>query len=163
MSWKLVDSAPKQIVMRALAANDLRGLLLGHLEYRYVPAGSPSPSDTDLSVLLGTLYDEVSAPPRKVLAEEYEHALKEALKSETGVGPVAYAIVFEALRRSRTHTPMNFALAEVAAELRHSIRLHSGYLARDFSGAGRGWPNGWLGELKRLSKLSQELGGPSFA
>src|SRR5581483_1973464 len=120
----MVDSTPKQIVMRALAANDLCGIFLGHQEYRYVPAGSPSPNDTDLSVLLGALYDEVSAPPREVLSKQYENALRQALKSEAGVGPVAYAIVFEALRRSRARRPMNFALADVTEELQQSIRLH---------------------------------------
>ncbi|MEI9997641.1 MAG: hypothetical protein WDM91_23805 [Rhizomicrobium sp.] len=116
-----------------------------------------------MSILLAALYDEVKVLDRERLRVVYETALNRALETEEGIGPVAYAVVFEALRKARNRAPMNIALSELAEKLRRSIELHRDTLGRDFSGAGRGWTNGWLGELERLSRLSQELEGPSFA
>jgi len=158
----MTDPKPKQIVESAITANALCELILGRAPYIYLPVGSPAPGNTDLSILLSALYDELKGLDRERLRTDYENALCRALKMEEGIGPVAYAVVFEALRKSKSRAPMNIALNDLAEKLRQSIHLHWDMLSHDFSGAGRGWANGWLGELGRLSRLSEELGGPRF-
>ena len=158
----MTDTKPRQIVESAISANALRDLLLGRAPYRYLPAGSPAPGETDLAVLLASLYDEVREVDRERLRAIYQSALESVLETEEGIGPVAYAVVFEALRKARKRAPMDLALGELAEKLRCAIDIHRDTLMRDFSGAGRGWANGWLGELGRLSVLSEELQGPSF-
>jgi hypothetical protein len=159
----MMDRQPSQIVTCALAAGDLCGLLIGKPEYAYLPVRSLAPGDTDLAALLGALYDETNVSERERIRADYEAALMSALESYSGIGPVAYAILFEALRQERSRRPMNIALGAIAERLRDAIQLHREELSLDFSGAGNGWSNGWIGELERLSKLSEELGGPSFA
>ena len=159
----MTDLIPKSIVAKALSSGDILGLLLGEEAYRCLPVSSPAPGNTDLAVLLAALYDEIGNLDRERLRHTYEEALCVALETERGVGPVAYAIVFEALRRARNRSSMGVSLDDLAKRLRKAISQHHDELERDLSGPGKEWPNGWLGELGRLSKLSQELGGPTFA
>jgi hypothetical protein len=159
----MTDTVAKTIVERAISANDLCGLLLGSPPYRFLPPGSPAPGDTDLIVLLAALYDDVNIAERPNIRTEYEAALREILHSTEGIKAAAYAVFFETFRKAKGRSSMNLPLDVFAAALRDAIEAHRDAFSNDVSGAGRGWPNGWLGELGRLSNQTVNYGGFSFA
>ncbi len=164
------ERTPEEIVRSALEQDELDLLLLGSPAYRFLPKGSPAPGDTDLIELLTVLYRLIGQYPREVLKLHLYRAIKKIVESYDGLDPVAACIFYESYARCpvdsfgrpKSGEPLGLPLEEVAGELRQSIRVFSIRLEKDKSGGGAGWPDGRLGDMRRLSKNTTRVGGPSF-
>ena len=150
------------LIYRALDKNQLCDLLLGSSNYRYLPKGSPSPYGTDLAALLGTLYDTCPLERRQETARKLETSVRQIVKTYEGIIPTSIVILVEALAQRNGNSPFGLPIASLASELKQSIANFRGQLAQDKTGGGRNWPDGLLGELRRLSVNVSELGGPPF-
>ncbi|MFN3522599.1 MAG: hypothetical protein ACK4YQ_10140 [Phenylobacterium sp.] len=152
-------------VARAVAERNMAGLLLGEADYAFLPPGSPSPGKTDLALVLSALYALAHSGEGDDVRRQVEDALHVLLLGRGGeeLGAVAYVLLFEALRTRRGDHALGLPSHEIAAQLSMQIQRHASTLAADRSGAGANWPNGWVGELQRLSRLTVEVGGPGFA
>jgi hypothetical protein len=150
------------MVKNALEKSELDKLLLGEPGYRYLPKGSPAPGDTDLAAVIGILYDHTSEAERQRIRDEILKTLNSIVGTYEGLEPVAASILLESLRKMRNRSPFGLPLDDIAAKLRASINAFADRLKADRSGVGAGWPDGRLGELRRLSRNTVDLGGPSF-
>jgi hypothetical protein len=153
---------PIMILKKALAKGELEKLLLGFPEYRYLPKGSPSPENTDLAALLGALYDHTTEDNKAKVRDNMTKALNTIVQHYDGLQPVAACILLESLRNARNKPSFGLPLTDLAARLHASINLFSDRLKGDKNGVCSSWPDGRLGELRRLSRNTTELGGPSF-
>ena len=57
---------------------------------------------------------------------------------------------------------LGLPLESIAAELRQSIRVFRFRLEKDRTGVGAEWQDGLFGDLRRLSRNTEGVGGPSF-
>jgi len=153
---------PMTIVQNAVSRGELDKLLLGTTEYRYRSKWSPAPGDTDLTELLAVLCDRWNPTEKERINDDLTRALYAVVGTYEGLEPVATFILFESGRKADGDGHFGVPLDRLSAELQSSIKAYSGRLRSDKSGAGRNWPDGWLGELRRLSRVTDELGGPSF-
>ncbi len=158
----MLPNDPFQIVSRAIAESELDKLLLGAEGYQYLPAWSPSTGCTDLTELLAVLYDKWPKDDRQRVYDALYDALKCLVTKYEGLEPVATCILIESLRKSRNRNPLGLPIEELATELRSNIERFAARLKADKSGDGSRWQDGWLGELRRLSRNTVELGGPLF-
>jgi hypothetical protein len=160
----------QELVRNALEKDELDLLLLGKPEYQYLPKWSPSPYNTDVATLLDVLYHLVGQYPRDQIRERLYGAIKKVVATYEGVYPVAGCILLESsaqspvdlLGQANRQNAIGLPLEEIANELRASIERFKSRLAGDKSGDGWKWPDGLLGDLRRLSKNTKRLGGPSF-
>lgn len=152
-----------QIVSRAIAESALDKLLLGAEGYRYLPGWSPATGCTDLTELLAVLYDLWPKDDRQRVCKALSESLTRLVSTYDGLEPVATCILFESLRKFRKRNPLGLPVDELAAQLRASIERFAARLTSDKRGDGSRWPDGWMGELRRLSRNTVELGGPGFA
>lgn len=162
MSTTMIPNEPFQIVSRAIADSELDKLLLGAEGYRYLPAWSPATGCTDLTELLAVLYDKWPTHERQRVCDALSESLTRLVSKYDGLEPVATCILIESLRKSRNRNPLGLSVDELAAQLRASIERFAARLTADKSGDGSRWPDGWMGELRRLSRNTVELGGPCF-
>lgn len=152
----------EEIVRNALERDELNLLLLGRPEYQYFDRWSSSPYNTDPVALLDTLYRLVQESQRPQIRDRLLGAIKKIVDTYDGLTPVAGCILFEAGRKSDKRPMLGLPLEEIAAELRQSIRVFRFRLEKDKTGVGAQWPDGLLGDLRRLSRNTEQLGGPSF-
>lgn len=153
---------PKQIVQDALTRNELAELLLGRTPYNYQPPHSASPYQTDLIGLLEILYQTTSMSNLKSVATKLQQAVLQVSKTYEGVIPTALVILIETLRLKRGHVVFSLPLDQLALELRNTVTQHQEQLKKDFSNGGSVWPDGILGEIRRLNQNITEIGGPAF-
>lgn len=158
----MMASDPDTIVKEALKKGELDKLLLGAPEYCYLPNGSPAPGDTDLAALIGTLYAHTTISEKQLIRDEMLKVLNTIVDSYEGLEPVAACILLESLQKIRNRSSFGLPLDDLAAKLRTSINAFADHLETDWSGAGASWHDGRLGELRRLSRNTVDLGGPSF-
>jgi hypothetical protein len=162
-------SSANDVVRAALDADELDKMLLGWPPYQYLPKWSPA-TDTDLPQLLHALYGLVGVYPREDLSDRLRHAIEKIVVDYEGLGPVASCILFEASARApfdafgkpKADTSLRLPLDEIADDLRQSVRVFSIRLEKDKTGVGSEWPDGRLGDFRRLSKNTVRYGGPSF-
>ena len=153
---------PKEIVLKAIERDELDRLLLGKLEYQFFDRWSGSPYNTDLVPLLNVLYRFCGEHQQEQTKNRLLSAINKIVDTYDGLDPVAVCILFETGRRSDDRPTLGLPQEDIAAELRQSIRVFSFRLEKDKTGAGDEWPDGRLGDLRRLSKNTERLGGPSF-
>ena len=153
---------PMTIVSNAVARGELDKLLLGSPEYCYRSRISPVPGDTDLTELLAVLYDRWNPADIEKVRDDMVKALDGIVETYEGLEPVATCILIESLRRARNGPRLELPLNDLANKLRCSIERFRSRLERDKSGEGGEWADGWLGEFRRLSRNTVDLGGPSF-
>ena len=158
----MITSTPKEIARAALAKGELDKLLLGSPEYQYRSRFSPAPGNTDLTELLAGIYDGLE-PQAKELAK---NAMLKAFNSLDGVyegiEAIAACILFETGRKCDGRPTLGLPLDDLAAKLQATIRKFESRLRADKSGGGANWPDGLLGDLRRLSRNTEKYGGPSF-
>jgi hypothetical protein len=163
------ELSPKEIVRKALKKGELDLLLLGRPEYQYIDRWV-DPYNTDLTALLRALYWDFAEGQREQIKNRLFAAIKKIVNSYEGLFSVAGCVLYETAARSsvdsfgrpKPETSLGLPLDEIAAELRQSIRVFSFRLEKDKTGVGAQWPDGLLGDLRRLSKNTERLGGPSF-
>lgn len=153
---------PGTIVTEALKKNELDKLLLGAPEYCYLPQGSPASGATDLAALIGTLYARTTISEKKMIRDGMLKALNSIVDSYEGLEPVAACILLESLQKIRYRSTFGLPLDDLAIKLQTCINSFNGRLESDRSGVGASRPDGRLGELRRLSRNTVDLGGPSF-
>lgn len=157
----LAPKNSKTLVQTAIELGEFSRLLMGEPEYCYLAPGSPSPWNTDLTVLLDVVYDCDDSVLRSLAKRELSHALPEVVRHYRGLVPVAICLLLELAKKARGRD-LGLPVAELACVLRKNIETHGPRLSCDYAGGGAQWPDGVLGELRRLSSISVELGGPSF-
>jgi len=159
--WMAAQRSPEKIVRKALKRDELALLLLGKPKYQYLPYWSPAPGNTCIVSLLSALRDLVRDYPKDYPCEEIRNRLNQAIKKIVniyeGIDPVVTCLVFESRRR-----PFGLPMDEIAADLKQSIRVFSFRLEKDRTGEGAQYPDGQLGNFRRLSEVAESLGGPSF-
>ncbi len=155
-------STPQEIVKAALANGELDKLLLGAPAYQYRSKYSPAPGNTDLTELLSVVYDHWDPADKKHVHEQVAKAVYAIIGTYHGIEPVAICVLLESLRAARGKPSLGLRLDDVAARLRASIDTFSEQLRVDKGGGGANWPDGRLGDLRRLSRNTEDLGGPSF-
>jgi hypothetical protein len=158
----MANLPPKEIVDKALERDELDLLLLGKSEYQFFDRWSSSPYNTDLVAILDALYRFAGEDQREQIKKRLLGAIKKIVDTYEGLVPVAGCILLESGRRSENRPTLGLPLKEIAAELMQSIRLFSFRLEKDKTGVGAQWPDGLLGDLRRLSKNTERVGGPSF-
>ena len=158
----MADTDPKTIVERAIARGELDKLLLGEPEYCYRSRWSPAPGDTDLTELLEIVYGRLDSADAARVREAMKKALFSVVGRYEGVEPVVIAILMESRRKRDTDDVLGLPLNELAEKLRGSINAFSTKLKTDKTGVGEGMTDGRLGDLRRLSRTIEELGGPAF-
>lgn len=149
-----------ELVNQALERDELDKLILGTPEYRYLPARSPSPWNTDIALILSVLYDWIYSNPI-VGEKKMESALTHIVQMPQGIIPVALCILFEVVRNSNNRG-VRLPLDELSQKLHNSILENKSRLQMDRRGPAIQWRDGMLGELRRLSKNSKKRGGPCF-
>lgn len=153
---------PIDIVNAALAKGEIEKLLLGTPEYQYRSKWSPAPGDTDLTELLAVTYDWLDPQPREAAKEALVKGLYALSDTYEGIEAIAACILLESLRRSKGRPLLGLPIDDLAERLQVTIRAFEPRLRADKVGAGRDWPDGLLGDLRRLSRITENLGGPSF-
>lgn len=153
---------PIQMIKEAVAKGEIIKLLLGDPGYCYLPKGSPAPGNTDLAAVIGVLYDFIPESERARVRDEMVVALNAIVGTYEGLEPVAASILLESLRKMHNRTRFGLPLDDLAAKLSESINAFADRLRADRSGVGASWPDGRLGELRRLSRNTVDLGGPPF-
>jgi hypothetical protein len=156
------ELSAKAIVRNALEKDELNLLLLGSPAYRFLPRLSPAPGNTDLTSLIGWLYEGVEHYTQDELRDRLYAAIKKIVGTYEGLDPVATCVLMEASRRHKGKLTLGLPLEESAAELRDSIENYRWRLMGDKTGEGSLWQNGLLGDFQRLSKNTKKMGGPSF-
>jgi len=156
-----MNNNPLNLIRQALDKNQMTDLLLGAPEYCYLPKYSSSTSATDLAALLGVLYDNCPLEERQETSLKIERAFLDIVKTYEGIEPSSTVILLEALAQKNGNA-LGLPLEILASDLRNSIAHFRDRLANDKAAGGRNYPDGLLGDLRRLSKNVVDLGGPSF-
>lgn len=156
-----MPSTPAQIAMMAIERGEMEKLLLGSPEYRYRSRHSPSPGSTDLTEVLAPLYDAEDAL-RERARDQIVNALCSLSCAYEGIDPMVTLLVIEAMRKSSGRRTLEIPLHILAGHLRRAVETHRHRLMTDRSGGGADWPDGMLGEMKRLSRIVVDYGGPAF-
>jgi len=159
----MADQKANEIVAKALQADQLDELLLGRSPYAYLPRWSPSDENTDLTILLNILYKNDFGVSKEVICSRLVTAARRITGSYEGLFPVATLILFEAGHRARNDVTVGLPLNDLAADLGSAISKYRSRLIADKSGPGSQWEDGRLGDLRRLSDNSRDVGGPGFA
>jgi len=151
-----------QIVNDALQANALDALLLERPPYTYLPHGSPATGTSDLMVLLDSLYDGTFLLSKDEIKDRLSKTLSQLVNTYEGLPAVAACILFESYRASRNPPALGLSVDDLAKELKASIDRFQSRLVADRNGEGAHWRDGLLGELRRLSNNTHDIGGPTF-
>lgn len=149
----------RTLISTALNTGEIDQLLLGVPKYAYRSRFVPCPRDSDIVEFLQVMVNEVNTVK---LRTELDRVLNRMVDTYEGVFPVASCILFETARRSRGETTLNLDTHALAAALSNTIDRFRDRLAIDFSFEGANWPDGQLGDLRRLSRVTASLGGPTF-
>ncbi len=153
---------PMTIVNNAVTKGELDKLLLGAPEYCYRSRMSPAPGNTDLTELLDVLYERWNPTDRERVRDDLVKALYAIVETYEGLGPVATCVLIESSCRAENSPMLGLPLDDLANKLRSGIERFRSRLEKDKTGEGSEWPDGRLGEFRRLSRITVELGGPSF-
>jgi hypothetical protein len=158
----MTTTDPETIVRAALAKDELDKLLLGAPEYQYRSRYSPAPGNTDLTELLSVIYDCFDAKAMETAKERLLKALYSFCDTYEGMDAVSTCILFETVRKSGGRPILGLPLEDLATRLQATIQAFEPRLRADKSGGGRHWPDGMLGDLRRLSLNTERYGGPPF-
>ncbi|MEN6449431.1 MAG: hypothetical protein ABFC96_02985 [Thermoguttaceae bacterium] len=156
------QESAQEIVRKAIERDEVDLLLLGKPGYKFLPKWSPAPGDTDLTALLSALRGLVGKYPHGEIRDLLYRAIRKIVGTYEGLDPVACCLICEAVNRSEGKSSFELPVDEIAAELRQSIMAFRSRLERDKTGFGAEWPDGMLGDLRRLSRNTEHKGGPSF-
>ncbi len=153
---------PETTVRLALSKKEFDKLLLGASEYQYRSRLSPAPGNTDLTELLAVIYDRLDPQTKEIARDSLVESLRSLCDTYEGIEAVSACILFESVRKSSGKAVLGLPLDELAEKLHATIEAFRLRLQADKSGAGKYWPDGILGDLRRLSRNTERYGGPSF-
>ena len=167
-------SVVRDIVDMAVSKDTFDLLLLGKAEYRCFSLDSAmrsgNPYDNDLGEVLDELYRYARRNPEENIGERLLAGMMKIVDTYEGLTALAQGILFEAFAMSRVddfgqskpNRGLGFPLDGIAEELKRSIQVFSSRLMNDRAGVGEEWPDGVLGDLRRLSRNTESVGGPRF-
>ncbi len=158
----MLATNPTDIMNAALAKGELDKLLVGAPEYQYHSKYSPAPGNTNLTELLEAIYDDLGQQPREVAKDALVKALYSLSGTYEGIDAISTCILLEASRRSDNRPMLGLPIDDLAGKLQATIRTFELRLRAGKSGGGRYWPDGLLGDLRRLSRNTEKCGGPAF-
>jgi hypothetical protein len=158
----MTSSDPVTIVRAALAKGEFEQLLLGAPEYQFRSKYSPAPGNTDLTELLEVVFDRLDPEDRKVARDALVEALRSLSGTYDGIVAIATCLLIEMLRRSDGRNTLGLPVEELGTKLQATIRAFEPRLRADKTNGGDIWPDGLLGDLRRLSRITEGYGGPSF-
>ena len=147
-----------KILYRAISRNEMDKLLLGYPEYCYRSRWSPAPENTDLTELIGIIYDTPKLVSNASISKIMETSLFKTLTTFDGLAPVASCILLESSYKYDHRPILNLPLETLAKELKSQITKFTKAMDSDtfFLNTEK------IEDLQRLSKIVVELGGPSF-
>jgi len=151
---------PEALLRRALKHGRLAQVLLGAPGYRYLPRYTMSAGHTDLPALLDVYYSLDNEYSRQELGKRLNEAIVTAMERYEGIVAAACCILCEVVTPDNKRLGLD--LDGLAISLRGMIAYNALRLRSDKSGGGRNWPDGLLGDLRRLSRNTVERGGPPF-
>ncbi len=154
---------PYELTRRAIAENELPSLVLGNEPYIYRNKWSPAPGATDL----GDIYDfgiceYANQHPSYDMKKAIEELTIVLCQSNAGIYATSIILISEVYNKTHGKSYLGLDLLKLANELRQAIFICRDSLSKDQSLGGFGWPNGLLDEMRRLSKNTEEIGGPAF-
>ncbi len=158
----MTKNDPQRIVRAALTNGEIDRLLLGAPEYQYLPKYSPAPGNTDLVDLLTVIYDGLDAENRATAKAALEKAIRSLSGVYEAIDAIATCIFLEAKRRSDGRSTLGLPIEEFAGKLQATIRTFEARLRADKTGGGWNERDGVLGDLRRLSRITESHGGPPF-
>ena len=155
-----MNSSVARIVSTAVERGELEALLLGHPAYWYRSKYSPA-AQSDITELLSELYRAADFDINSQTGRAFVQALQSIASSYDGIVPLASCILYETMQ-VRKGSQLGLPLHSLCAQLSALISQHSVRLRDDKSGEGADYPDGMLGELRRLNEVTVSCGGPSF-
>jgi hypothetical protein len=158
----MTDLDPLSIVKTAMTRAEVDKLLLGQQPYQYRSRYSPAPGNTDLTELLDVIYNRLDPNTRDQAKAGLIAALNSLGGTYDGIQPIATCILYEAGHCGDRRPTLGLPLENLARVLEITIRAFENRLRTDKSGLGDRFVDGVLGNLRRMSRITQEYGGPSF-
>jgi hypothetical protein len=79
-----------------------------------------------------------------------------------GIDPISTCILLEALRICDGRVPLGLPIDDLASKLQETILTFESRLRADRTAGGKEWTDGLLGDLRRLSRNTENYGGPGF-
>ncbi len=155
-------ATPETIVVNAVIKGELDKLLLGMPGYQYRSRYSPAPGNTDLTELLDVVYHRLDPETRAKASQGLLDAIYSIIGTYQGLRPTASCLLYEVSESFRGKPVLGLPVDLIATKLAASIRAFEPKLRADKSGGGRGWPDGMLGDFRRLSGITEKYGGPPF-
>ncbi len=158
----MATTNPNEIVKMALAKGELNRLLLAAPEYQYRSKYSPAHGDTDLTELLDVIYLDLEGDEKDAAKEALIVALYSLSGTYEGIDAIATCILYEWGQRSRGKMVLGLPLGDLAEKLQDTVRTFKSRLREDKCGVGRYYEDGLLGNLRRMSHIVEDHGGPRF-
>jgi hypothetical protein len=154
---------PVVIVKEALAKGELDKLLLGTAEYCYLPKWSSTPGNTDLTVLLDTLYKMATDNNKyENLQRLLLTAVDNIVTKYEGIDPVISILFKEVYNKINNEITFELPLDVIASKLRTTIIHFHDLLLDDKTEGGIGFHDGRYGDIKRMNNIILEYNGPSI-
>lgn len=154
---------PVDLVRRALLTGEVEQLLVGSPPYAIRHRSSSSTTATDLPLLFDQgIYPLASDLGARPLRDSIMVSIPKLTATNPGTLALAFVVLIEAMRRARGAFSLELDLSVVALALRSAIEKRWEALASDSSLGGGAWPDGLLGELRRIALNSARFGAPRF-
>lgn len=153
-----------KLVKKAFKKKELDLLLLGEKKYAYLPDRFSPAIKTDLYEILKEIHEYQRINKSADFEDELIRVLMNLASSYEGLRSVASFILHENNSRNtiKMLSPLQFSLDPLGRELSRGIRKFKKALIDDYRGYGRGQVDGLYGDIRRLSKIIKEGGGPNF-
>lgn len=148
---------------KAIEAGQLKELILGETPYAYRNKWSVAPGPTDL----GDIYEYgickyAQRHPDFNMRNVLQNLVPELCSTNAGLYAVALIILSETYNCVKNNSCLHLDLQQIASQVHQAIVVRQESLKADMSLGGTGWAEGLLDEMRRLSKNTEEIGGPAF-
>lgn len=151
------------LTRKAAEGGAIRELLLGEGGFAFIPKFSPSDLATDLAVVLPDgVYPYAERNPQFPMRERMDDTLRKFTGTALEITSFALVVFFESQRRYQGKSHLGLDLDSLSGVLKGAIDRQRHELEREQSFGGRGYPDGVVGNLRRLSGMTETSGGPSF-
>jgi len=152
-----------RLTEQAIEAGQLKNLILGEAPYAYRNKWSAAPGPTDL----GDIYEYgiceyAQRHPDYNVKSVIQNLVIELCNSNAGIYAMALIILSETYNFLNNKPCLHLDLRHIASQVNHAIVVRQESLKADMTLGGTGWPEGLLDEMRRLSKNTEEIGGPPF-
>lgn len=152
-----------ELTEKAVRNGAIRDLLVGDGGYGFVPKYSPTDQSTDLAILLPDgLYPFAEKHPELDIRGDVEKALRELISTVPGLTAFALVLMLESVRIGEGKRGLGLDRDALSDLLKSSIQANMRELVAEQKFGGRGFSDGAAGNLRRLSNITKDAGGPGF-